>query len=201
MISYRRAAGIPCLRLHESFALADERLKNDLSAYISKNLRRAPDSVREFVRSLPEREIRSRRTENLTHRGRQCNLRTIYRRLNRIYFHNLLKGKTVWGRKIFSQTKQTIIFGSYFPEERTIRIHPVLDTELVPPFYLEAVMHHEMVHEYLDRVEKTGRKIALAHSKRFKELERQFRFHALANAWEKRHFEKLLSYNPGKGRS
>jgi len=196
MISFRRHEGTPILRLHESFALADTVLTRDLSAFLYKNTRRVPESVKKFVNTFSKRKEKKINTGSLTHRGRYSDLRKIYRKINRTCFNNQLKGMAVWGRKIFSENKRTITFGSYYPAERIIRIHPVLDTELAPGFYLEAVMHHEMVHEYLDKVEKCGKEDALSHSSRFKELDRKFKYHALANAWEKRHFEKLMSYRP-----
>lgn len=199
MISFKRKGATPILRLHENFALADNRLQADLASYLARDCRKVPKSVKEFINSLPPHDIKSRAGENLTHRGKQFNLRTIYQKLNRAYFKKRLKGKIVWGRKIFSRTKQNIVLGSYYPADETIRIHPVLDTEIVPRFYLEAVVYHEMVHEQLDKVENRRGEEALLHTKRFKELERRFRFHILANAWEKRHLEKLLSYRPKTG--
>jgi len=196
MISFRRHEGTPVLRLHESFALADSGLTRDLSAFLYKNKRRVPESVKKFVNTFPERRENKLNTGRLTHRGRYRDLKKIYRKINKTCFKNQLKGMAVWGRKIFSENKRTITFGSYYPAERVIRIHPVLDTELAPGFYIEAVMHHEMVHEYLDKVEKCDKEKALSHSSRFWELERKFKYHALANAWEKRHFEKLMSYRP-----
>ena len=196
MISFRRHKGTVTLRLHESFALADSRLTHDLSAFLYKNARRVPDSVKEFVNTFPARKKSESSIGSLAHLGRQSDLKNIYRKFNRAYFNDQLKGRAVWGRKIFSKNKRTITFGSYSPAERIIRIHPVLDTELTPRFYLEAVMHHEMVHEYLDKVEMCGKEEALTHSRRFRELDRKFKYHALANAWEKRHFEKLISYRP-----
>ncbi|MFQ5431274.1 MAG: hypothetical protein ACE5EN_02055 [Nitrospinota bacterium] len=196
MISFRRQKGTPILRLHESFALADSGLTRDLSAFLYKNTRRVPESVKKFVNKFPERKRRKLNTNSLAHQGKYCDLKKIYRKINKACFNNQLKGVAVWGRKIFSENKRTIIFGSYYPSERIIRIHPVLDTELAPMFYLEAVMHHEMVHEFLDKVENYGEEGALSHSSRFRELESKFKYHALANAWEKRHFEKLMSYRP-----
>jgi len=195
MISFRRQRGTATLRLHESFALADSGLTRDLSAFLYKNSRRAPESVKKFVNTISKRKEKKVNTSGLAHLGRYRDLKKIYRQINKTCFKNQLKGTAAWGRKIFSENKRTITLGSYYPAERIIRIHPVLDSELAPGFYLEAVMHHEMVHEYLDKVEKCG-KNALSHSSRFWELERKFKYHALANAWEKRHFEKLMSYKP-----
>ena len=196
MISFRRHEGTVQLRLHESFALAGSGLTRDLSTFLYKNERRVPDSVKEFVNSLSKRKENNSNAGSLTPCGKYSDLKKIYTKINQAYFNNLLKGRAVWGRKIFLDNKRTITFGSYSPAQRLIRIHPVLDTELTPRFYLEAVMHHEMVHEYLDKIENVDRKRTPAHCGQFKKLERKFKYHALANAWEKRHCEKLMSYRP-----
>lgn len=193
MISLQHKKGTPVLRLHESFATAAPELKSDLVRFLVRG-RRLPESVRDFVKGIAAHGGADR--EKLAPRGRNYDLRKIHRKLNREYFGNRLKGNITWGRKAFGDQKRSITFGSYFSERNLIRIHPVLDTELVPLFYLESVVHHEMVHEYLETVEGAGRKHGQVHTSRFRELERQFKFFELAAAWEKRHLPKLLRYRP-----
>lgn len=192
MISFNSKKRPPTLRLHESFATADRKLQQDLIRFLSIG-GQAPESVREFVNRIAAQK---REPENLVTIGKKYNLRTIYKKINNTCFGGRLKGKITWGKKAFSGQKRSITFGSYFAARKLIRIHPVLDTELVPPFYLESVVHHEMVHEYMDTVEGCGGKRGEVHSKRFRELERGFRYFELAVAWEKRHLQKLLRYRP-----
>ncbi len=193
MISLRHANGQPVLRLHESFATADAALRDDLVKYLLSG-RRVPQSIREFVRAIDAQPGPERL--NIVTRGVNYDLRNIYRKLNAEYFESRLKGRITWGRRAFSPAKRSITFGTYLSELTLIRIHPVLDTELVPLFYLESVVHHEMVHEHLDRVEGNGRRPGAVHTRRFRELEREFKYHELAKAWEKRHLNKLLRYRP-----
>ncbi len=193
MISFNQKKRPPVLRLHESFATAEQGLKDDLVRFL-RHGKRIPDSVREFVNRIPL--ISREDGGTLRTQGKNYDLRKIYGKLNKVYFGNRLEGKITWGRRAFAGQKRSITFGSYFSIRRLIRIHPVLDTELVPSFYLESVVHHEMVHEYLDAVEGYGRKRGEVHSPHFKELERRFQYFELAAAWEKRHLAKLLRYSP-----
>ncbi len=192
MISLRKKNGQPVLRLHESFAIACQQLRDDLVNFLLHG-RKAPQSIKDFVQSI-ENAREPRRTRIVT-RGAHHDLREVYHRLNVEYFSGKLSGHITWGRKTFG-VKRSITFGTYAFDRKLIRIHPVLDTGLTPAFYLESVVHHEMVHEYLDAVEGSGRTHGKVHTHRFRELERQFKFYEMAKAWEKRHLNKLLRYQP-----
>jgi len=195
MISYKVRKGVPLLRLHESFATADDGLKSDLVHYLTKG-RRVPPSIKDFIRDACSAQDRPPRSEKRRTKGQVYDLSGIYRKLNREYFSGSLSCRISWGRKIFCDRKRSLTFGSYMPDGNLIRIHPVLDTEMVPSFFIEAVVYHEMVHAYLHSTEKSESHIALSHGPRFKELESRFRLHGLAKAWERRHFTKLLRFDP-----
>lgn len=193
MISFKKKEGVPVLRLHESFQTADENLKNDLAYYLSHPRAKVPDAVSQFVKSIPENDGDGKPRYKVKIRGENYNVRKIYKKLNVKYFENKLDGKITWGRKVFSG-KSSILFGSYSPSQDLIRIHPLLDTELVPLFFLESVIHHEMVHGYIHKFEAENS--SRTHGPRFFELERKFSHHLLAVAWQKRHLSKLLRYKP-----
>ena len=72
-----------------------------------------------------------------------------------------------------------------------IRIHPVLDRPTVPRFFLESVVHHEMLHHQLGGVsDRAGRTVY--HTRAFREAEARFPHHRAALAWEKEHLPELL---------
>jgi len=196
MISFKHVEGTPVLRLHESFATADDGVKEDLAKYLTGRRMKVPDSVKEFIRMISGSDVGSGSVAGrLTHAGENYDLKKIYRKLNKTYFDNLLRGRITWGKKNFAPKKKSLTFGTYTPKSGLIRIHPVLDTKLVPLFYLESVVYHEMAHEYLHTTGNDGENI-IAHSECFRELERKFKFCKLAIAWEKRHFVKMLNYQP-----
>ena len=72
-----------------------------------------------------------------------------------------------------------------------IRIHPVLDRREVPLYFLESVLHHEMLHHHLGGVpDRSGRTVY--HSRAFREAEALYSRHLDALAWEKENLPYLL---------
>ena len=57
-----------------------------------------------------------------------------------------------WGRGVGRARRGGLTFGSYDPVLALIRIHPVLDRPGVPRFFLESVVHHEMLHHHMGGV-------------------------------------------------
>jgi len=197
MISLQEKRGKPTLRLHQSFISAQDEVKNDLVKYLTKPKAKVSKPLRTFINGISAKKRQAGESVKVTAKGKNYNLKKIWNKLNKEYFDNRLKGKIGWGRKVFSKRKTSITFGSYHPAETLIRIHPILDTELVPLFYLESIVHHEMVHQYLHLVEEESKK-GVMHSPHFKTLEKKFKYYELSQAWEKSHLIKLLKYRPAK---
>ena len=80
--------------------------------------------------------------------------------------------------------------GTYLPEERLIRIHPVLDQPWVPDFFVEAVVFHEMLHHDMPAVVQNGRRHY--HTRAFRTRERSFEYHSAAQQWQKENLWRLL---------
>ena len=80
--------------------------------------------------------------------------------------------------------------GNYVPEEKLIRIHPVLDQAWVPRFFVEAVVFHEMLHHDMPAVVENGRHHF--HTEAFRRRERSFEYYSMAQRWEKQNFSRLL---------
>ena len=72
-----------------------------------------------------------------------------------------------------------------------IRIHPLLDREMVPQWFLEYVMYHEMLHAMVpDRIDNSGRRVI--HHEEFYERERQFHWFRRAKTWEQENLARFL---------
>ncbi len=125
-------------------------------------------------------------------RGRFFDLRAIFEKLNGRYFNNRLRGYTiVWGRKRRHRPKDYIVFGTIQEEDRMIRIHPLLDRSMVPTWFLEYVIYHEMCHAVVrDRYDRAGRRII--HHERFYARERQFHWFRRAKEWEEENLARFL---------
>ncbi|MEA2700095.1 MAG: hypothetical protein QOI66_4366, partial [Myxococcales bacterium] len=71
-----------------------------------------------------------------------------------------------------------------------IRIHPVLDQESVPDYFVAWIVFHEMLHGKHEVLRKDGRR--RFHTKEFLAEERTFADYDRACAWEKANLDRLL---------
>lgn len=124
--------------------------------------------------------------------GRYFDLRTIFEKINARYFRNRLKRYTiVWGQRRRERPKSYIVFGSIQEQDRIIRIHPLLDRQFVPQWYVEYVIYHEMLHAFVpDKYDSAGRRIV--HHEGFIEKERRFRHYRRSLAWEQENLGRFL---------
>jgi hypothetical protein len=124
--------------------------------------------------------------------GRWFDLRAIFEKLNARYFRNRLRGYTIaWGRRRRERPKSYIVFGSIQEEDRFIRIHPLLDRQFVPHWYVEYVIFHEMLHAVVpDRYDRAGRRIV--HHEGFLEKERRYRNYRRSVEWERENLGRFL---------
>ncbi|MEO6787567.1 MAG: hypothetical protein ABI318_15680 [Chthoniobacteraceae bacterium] len=124
--------------------------------------------------------------------GRYFDLRAIFDKLNARYFRNRLRRYAiVWGQRRRERPQSYIVFGSIQEEDRIIRIHPLLDRQFVPQWYLEYVVFHEMLHAVVpDRYDPAGRRIV--HHEGFLERERRFRHYRRSRAWEEENLGRFL---------
>lgn len=124
--------------------------------------------------------------------GRFFELKSIFRKINAQYFGSRLYRYTItWGQKRKKKPATMIVFGSIQEEDRIIRIHPLLDREFVPRWYVEYVVFHEMLHAFVpDRYDSAGRRIV--HHEGFMKREREFRFFKRAMEWERENLGRFL---------
>jgi len=113
-----------------------------------------------------EKPKSSRRTIIRT-RGKVHNLKKIFDRVNKEHFNGTIKAKITWGRYGCRNVKRrtTIILGTYSSYELLIRIHPALDQKEVPEFFVESVIHHEILHETLPPIPGSRSKWIIHHYK------------------------------------
>ena len=186
LLSVRRTTGGPLVRLHRMFLHAPALV----IAALARNIRRrgpaADGEVRRFmnenlhrVRRTPRgaaaaRDARARLRPGLGVRRHQPAL------LRRQHAACRSPGAAAVGRA----RRGGLTFGSYDPVLALIRIHPVLDRPAVPRYFLESVVHHEMLHHQMGGVsDRAGRTVY--HTRAFREAEARFPHHRDALAWEK----------------
>jgi hypothetical protein len=112
--------------------------------------------------------------------GRVYDLAEIFESVNERYFDGRLDApRLVWSdRPTFRE------FGHFEPATDTVQISQTLDSEGVPAFVVEHVMHHELLHRVIGAEERGGRR--RYHSARFRRAERAFRRYQEAEDFLKR---------------
>ncbi|MBN2371156.1 MAG: hypothetical protein JXO72_11790 [Vicinamibacteria bacterium] len=191
LLSFRKTGKMIRLRLHRIFLHAPI----DVLRALARSVRRRglhDGVVRRFMNeNLHHVRKSTRKLPPLKTAGRFHDLRQIRDRLRDRFFGGGLKVPITWGRGIGSGRRGRLTFGSYDPVLGIIRIHPVLDRQDVPLYFIESVVYHELLHHLLGGVvDAAGRTIY--HSKAFRSAEERFPWQRQALAWEKANLPRLL---------
>ncbi len=105
-----------------------------------------------------------------------------------------------WGRRSRSRNRHSIQLGSFDPESRVVRVHPVLDRKDVPSWYVRVILFHELLHATLPSEKRDGGR-CLHHGPEFRRRERAYGNHPRAVEWEKKNLSRLIRLaraKPGK---
>lgn len=146
-------------------------------------------------RAAPSRG-RIRRTV-LRPAGRHHDLTAILSELNARFFDGTITAAITWGRggaRKRRRRSRHITLGSYSRTHRLITIHPALDGPLVPRFFVEAIVFHEMCHEIAGEERSGGRR--RLHTEAFRALEMSYPLWADAKRWGRENLNLLISWRP-----
>ena len=192
LLSFKREAAGLLMRLHRMFLHAPDAVVASLARNLRRRGRAAGGEVRRFMNANLHRVRRTRREmPPLVTSGRVHDLAAVYADVDRRFFGGRLRVPITWGRGVGRARRGGLTFGSYDPVLGLIRIHPVLDRPDVPRYFLESVVHHEMLHHQMGGVpDRAGRTVY--HSRAFRDAEARFPQHREALAWEKEHLPELL---------
>lgn len=193
MMSIKRGHGVYSFRLHHMFVDAPPVILRAVAAYAERQDREASDLLRDFI-DANEDAIRQRsapRPFTVDVEGRSHNLQAIFDELNATYFGGAIRARITWGpRGKRKRGRSSIKLGSYTVEDELIRVHPVLDAQDVPRYYIAWVVYHEMLHEIHDMPIVDGRRVY--HTRAFRQAEAKFEQYAEAVLWERTNLHKLL---------
>jgi hypothetical protein len=172
------------LRAHRMFAGASQDVLDALAQW-AMGCRERPvcKTLDEFVRAN-HHLVRRRPIHLAPHvtRGRFHDLRPHFDELNAEHFDNKIDAPITWGRFPAPKRQRSIRLGSYSADAHLIRIHPHLDQDFVPAFFVRYIIFHEMLHAQLGiKVSGTGRRCI--HTPEFNALERAYPDYARAIAW------------------
>jgi hypothetical protein len=194
MISLRKRPGFTEIRLHHMFLAADATTVEALCRYVGTSDRIASAHLGRYIERHRE-HIRRRKSRNLhlSASGAHHDLGSIYTDVNARYFSGQVDAQISWGRSAGGKrrrSRRSIKLGSYCSRDRLIRVHPALDAEFVPRYFVEYIVYHEMLHHVLPPALRNGRR--LLHDREFKRQEQLFGDYAPALRWERENLDRLL---------
>ena len=192
MVSGGRKQGRLDLRLHRMFLDAPDDVVRALHGYLAHRDRRAGRKIDSFIDAKRSTIRRRQRRISIRTKGTHHDLGLVFAALEKQHFAGALEGvRITWGRRSTRAKQRSIRLGTYTMAEQLIRVHPVLDNDWVPRFYVEAVVFHEMLHHVLPP--ERGSKRTSFHTPEFRRRERLFPSHQASEAWEKANLNRLLA--------
>ena len=194
MISYSVRRGVTYLRLHAIFADAPEPVLTAIARFV-KAPRPGPETehiIDQWIETHRHLVRRSDRSVRMLPRGEVHNLQKILSRLNLEYFDGCVTARITWSVAARGRKRASIRMGSYSPDEGLIRIHPALDQDYVPEYFVASVVFHEMLHELHGASPEDGHR--RVHTPAFRRDEARFRDYGRARTWETRNLHRLLRY-------
>ncbi|MBK8172043.1 MAG: hypothetical protein IPK60_17100 [Sandaracinaceae bacterium] len=198
MISATRRTDALHVRIHRMFLRAEAAIVHALAHYLkrgrSTKASRVLSGFIEKNREVLAPSDASR--ERVVTKGAVHNLSEIFDDINQRHFEGKVFGATItWGRRSSSRRRRrTIKLGTYSYDERLIRVHPALDQDFVPRFFVEYIVFHEILHHLIPVASGAGRRVV--HSAEFRARERAYPHYVKALMWEARHVRDLMRAPP-----
>ena len=192
MMSWRASGEVLKVRLHELFARAPEEIWECVGLYLATGDAHAGKIIDRYIEAYrPSAPVKPR---VLVSEGRVHHLKPLFQELNDAYFHGGCTAAVTWGREPprTRRRRRSITLGSYSKSENLIRIHPSLDQDFVPRYYVGSVLFHEMIHEVLGVEQVGGRR--QVHPPEFVVLEEGYADYERSRAWQKANLGRLLAY-------
>lgn len=181
-LSIRKEKGGLCLRLHRLFLEASDEVIAALIRLCFKKDREAKIVIKKMAHLYFSQNKMVAKPLNGV--GKVYDLYALSKKIQKIYFSPEVEPVIGWG-KDRSLSFRSMTFGSYDRQQNLIRIHPFLDDEKVPLYFVEFIIYHEMLHAVCpSQMSPSGR--CLIHTREFREKERQFSQFKEAKEWEKR---------------
>lgn len=195
----RRGAPAPLeVRMHSMFSGAPPDVHRAVATWIRSG-RRAPracaaldDWIATALGALPV----ERRVEPDGARGEHHDLAALAQHIVENEFRLDFPPETAlpaltWGRRGTSRTRTSLRLGSFDPDPRLVRIHPVLDSVNVPDWFVRFVVFHELLHA-VHPPERGERNRWVHHGREFRRRERAYVDYERAITWERRNLTALI---------
>ena len=197
-VQTRREGELWEVRLHEAFATAEPDALEALAGWLRSGRRarkasRALDAwLEDHVWSLPAPR---RRVAAGTPRGEVHDLEALANDLWSGFLQGGLDGERrptlEWGPRRASRSRGGLRLGSWDQATNRVRLHPVLDSEEVPAWFVRAVLVHELLHALHPPI-RDARGHWRPHHARFQAAERRWPDHERARAYERANIRALV---------
>lgn len=195
ILTAKRRGATLVLRLHRMFLAAEEPVLVALERYLRRGDRRAGRALDRFVaaqRALSPLPPSPRAAPALCAQGKVHDLEALQRELSARYFGGALALPVGWGRGGVGRRRNTSArLGYYVYGEASIRLHPVLDQEWVPRWFVGWVLYHELLHHVVAPEGEGSRR--RVHTEAFRAREALYEHAERARAWEREHLRQLLA--------
>ncbi|MCC6408250.1 MAG: hypothetical protein IT453_13890 [Planctomycetes bacterium] len=194
----RTGRGELVVHMSEFFGRAPDDVRVSVARWLSAG-RRARRSARDLDRWIDEALTREERPTldpaKLSTLGRTVDLVELRDELVRTEFAADFAASPppaiTFGRAGRRPARRSLRLGSYDARAHLVRIHPILDQDFVPSWFVRYIVFHELLHAALPHERgRGGRRIF--HGPRFRARERAFADYARALEWEREHIEHLL---------
>ena len=195
MISTRRRGRVLYVRVHSMFTEAPPDVIQALACFVSQD--RIPKAqstlLDDWIESKRDFIAQQRTKEPVQPYGEHHNLLALFDRVNQKYFEGKIVAKITWTMSAQKKRRSSIQMGSYSDDLKLIRIHPALDQQWVPRYFVEFVIYHEMLHQVHPR-SLGAPKGCTVHTPAFRADERKFEHFDKVQRFEALYLERLLKY-------
>lgn len=192
MISTKRRGDRLEVRLHHMFLDAPQRVIEELLSYLAEGDRRSSVAVGHYIETQRHRIKKRGPRILLRSQGEHHDLADIFERVSEDWFPEPVDdAKITWGRRApQGRRRRSIRLGTYTHDQQLIRIHPSLDQEFVPEFFVAFVVFHELLHHVVPP-RRVGDRLEY-HTPAFRRRERSHPDYLRATRWETENLERLL---------
>lgn len=174
------------VRLHHFFLDAPDEVLQAVASWVKHPRDKVAGQVVDaYIRAhAPKRQCAQPTSESLVTRGRVHDLMPLFDSVNEEHFSGKIDCGITWGRAPHRHRRRYMRLGSYAPHEHLIRIHPHLDEDFVPAFFVRYIVYHEMLHAHLGIGETPDGRRSI-HPPQFKQMEQAYPDFSRAEAWLK----------------
>jgi hypothetical protein len=193
MLSVKWEPKLTKISLHRMFLKAPRTIMDELSCYIRRKTSIVSKEIKAFIEKNLIRLDYSHLVDpkRLKPVGEVYDLKAVYAKLNRYYFKDSLDLAITWFGNVDIKNRARVSLGLYYDSMKLIKIHKLLDRKYVPPYVIEFVVFHEMLHAVCPAyIDEKG--IHRVHNKEFKKLEESFYCYEKAKNWIKQHQPKFF---------